>query len=931
MANYATLKAAVQSVITTNGNNEITGAILQELLLSIINSLGAQYQFVGVATPSTAPGTPDYNVAYIAGPGTYSNFGSDIEIPIGFLGFFKYNGSWSKTLLNAGGALAIAMMGVYNSNTAAATATKVVSTTAAPDYVLTKGGVIHVKFKYPNTAASGVKLNINGQGAKDLYYDGKPVTPQNTWGENETVAIYYDGTNYYANTIETVAFTKLFVDTRQAIEIDGAYNLKTTLTENNGYTRPIYRFLAGHKYTIKITTTEAPGTTIVAELRENMSATLKTITKGATGTVFTTTYTPALDHDNVFIRFYSTYRSEFELSITCDWAVKIVADKATSDIVRIENLADITSLFDYLVVGGVDNANGFSAYNNSIFTKFYQVKEGDILRYQCPDGSGISSGYGLISFYNGIIPNKNTLITASTITSTGVSATIDMDVTIPAGVNWVGFAYLSSKSYTIKRYSAQENTTELNDISDHFFAQVDNKYLRSTGVWTDYSGMHTRFYRINPGDKIKVVRNRSDNDGSAGYNSLLLIKNNNLIQDNITAIVPSDVSIRQADQNFIFTVPDGYTILGCNFGTVPYTIMSNSKYHVSNATKDFELSRQEYIGLLNSKKRTNRNYSNLSLLHFSDLHGDAVNLARIVKCFDVYSKRIGINASEITLINDMIATGDQMASGITENFNWWANNGGSPILQVIGNHDAWTWDGDTHTTVSEQDCYNKFISPFLLDWPGIVQPSGAGANGYYPCYYYKDYSNANVRLVVLDCMHYNTDGTSTVTENVPGTQDTWFTNVLADAKANGLAVIVACHYPPEALTLMDVNFCSALYEQSDVINPAAVGRVQDFIDGGGEFVCWFGGHKHKDAFGYATNHPSQLCYLIETANCDLYNEGYVEHIDYTPTQDCFNILTVDTSKKWLKLLRIGNNMDLSLRHKGSICINYATKTVINEW
>ena len=93
MANYATLKAAIQQVVKTNGNNEITGALLQQSLLAMINSLGAGYQFSGVAMPATNPGTPDQNVfyfAYIAG--TYTNFGA-INVP-GF-SILKYNGSWS--------------------------------------------------------------------------------------------------------------------------------------------------------------------------------------------------------------------------------------------------------------------------------------------------------------------------------------------------------------------------------------------------------------------------------------------------------------------------------------------------------------------------------------------------------------------------------------------------------------------------------------------------------------------------------------------------------------------------------------------------------------------------------------------------------------------------------------------------------------------
>jgi hypothetical protein len=93
MSNYATLIAAIQSVITENGNNEITGTILQQTLLSMINSLGIGYQFVGIATPDTIPGTPDQRVFFIASSGTYPNFGPAV-IPDGKLAVFYYDTSW---------------------------------------------------------------------------------------------------------------------------------------------------------------------------------------------------------------------------------------------------------------------------------------------------------------------------------------------------------------------------------------------------------------------------------------------------------------------------------------------------------------------------------------------------------------------------------------------------------------------------------------------------------------------------------------------------------------------------------------------------------------------------------------------------------------------------------------------------------------------
>ena len=100
MANYATLKAAVADVIKTNGDNEITGAILQQTLLAIIDSLGAGYQFAGVAEPSTNPGTPDQRIFYITkGSGNFANFGP-ATIREGEVAILRYSGAWEKISTN---------------------------------------------------------------------------------------------------------------------------------------------------------------------------------------------------------------------------------------------------------------------------------------------------------------------------------------------------------------------------------------------------------------------------------------------------------------------------------------------------------------------------------------------------------------------------------------------------------------------------------------------------------------------------------------------------------------------------------------------------------------------------------------------------------------------------------------------------------------
>lgn len=102
MANYAVLKKNIKSTIKQNGNQEITGQLLQNTLLEIVNSLTVGKQFVGIADPSTAPlaANKDANVFYIAiTPGVYPNFkgvgGATLTLNSGNIGvIYNQFGFW---------------------------------------------------------------------------------------------------------------------------------------------------------------------------------------------------------------------------------------------------------------------------------------------------------------------------------------------------------------------------------------------------------------------------------------------------------------------------------------------------------------------------------------------------------------------------------------------------------------------------------------------------------------------------------------------------------------------------------------------------------------------------------------------------------------------------------------------------------------------
>ena len=96
MANYQLLKADIDKKVYQNGEQEITGANLNAVLNAMVTTLGAGYQFAGVATIDTNPGAPDAKVFYIAnGKGTYEKFGG-INVTEDEVVVLYWDSSWHK-------------------------------------------------------------------------------------------------------------------------------------------------------------------------------------------------------------------------------------------------------------------------------------------------------------------------------------------------------------------------------------------------------------------------------------------------------------------------------------------------------------------------------------------------------------------------------------------------------------------------------------------------------------------------------------------------------------------------------------------------------------------------------------------------------------------------------------------------------------------
>lgn len=103
MANYNGLKSSINNNIYENQTQQITGTVLNAILNEMVTTLGAGYQFAGVAYVGMTPSEPDGRIFYLAGEGIYTSF-DGIQVPQGKLGILKWDSRWHlETIDGLGG------------------------------------------------------------------------------------------------------------------------------------------------------------------------------------------------------------------------------------------------------------------------------------------------------------------------------------------------------------------------------------------------------------------------------------------------------------------------------------------------------------------------------------------------------------------------------------------------------------------------------------------------------------------------------------------------------------------------------------------------------------------------------------------------------------------------------------------------------------
>lgn len=155
MAQNNTLKETIRSAIRQNENNEITGALLQQVLLSMVNSLGVGCLYMGMATPTTNPGTPDQNVFYFATEaGTYSNFGGIVLSGQEFAVLY-WDGEWHLDIVPIAGPFTFGA-GAFSAQLAG------LGAEASGDASVAEGKLTHAQGDYSHAEGENTKAMSQG-------------------------------------------------------------------------------------------------------------------------------------------------------------------------------------------------------------------------------------------------------------------------------------------------------------------------------------------------------------------------------------------------------------------------------------------------------------------------------------------------------------------------------------------------------------------------------------------------------------------------------------------------------------------------------------------------------------------------------------------------------------------------------------------------
>lgn len=386
-------------------------------------------------------------------------------------------------------------LGYFVCTTIKTTAQKTIS---VPGYSLKTGGAIKVKFTKTNTADSPT-LNIQSTGAKPIYYNGSPASSINSWGANEVVLVYYDGTNYQLYPLYSGA--RLFDDTEsnslisvffKSIKIYGVPVTRRAIirdvwknNDNDGTYRIFVYDLAGNS--LKIYSSTAQESHIEADLngggRIVMDVDWGVIPEGYFGT--------ESSRNIISLRCYENYLPG--LIDAANARINSVED-SIGDLTGVKNMAiPLKITMADLTQNGYYNSDGAFVSNTNLRSKKIQLPENaDMLYYS---SSRYYAGYQSIEFFAG-----DELLAQVAIQQTGNGV-----YAIPGNATHVAVSMLKTETfvgYVAIAGSIDDVITDFSDTESSLRDALWAQDIKNPFAWKPFTKSHVTF--MNDGCKNDV-------------------------------------------------------------------------------------------------------------------------------------------------------------------------------------------------------------------------------------------------------------------------------------------------------------------------------------------------------------------------------------------------------------------------------------------
>lgn len=294
------------------------------------------------------------------------------------------------------------------------------------------------------------------------------------------------------------------------------------------------------------------------------------------------------------------------------------------------------------------------------------------------------------------------------------------------------------------------------------------------------------------------------------------------------------------------------------------------------------------------------NASNLlTIAHITDVHNDSTRYRNFCDFVDAQPN-----------IDVAICTGDFVIYPRADEFSNILNTPHKKeIFVAIGNHEV-SGGGYSKTTKELEEIFN-------------IEKT----------YYKKEFPSKNIDLIVLN--QYE-DAQSHYTEE----QINWLVEELENSASNNRHVVIAFHSPCTFPQKNDKGFYQRHRRWTDNF-VAPIGRAiediihaytnstaaeisfsnftknVDFSNYNGVFVAYMCGHYHGDYIGYSELYNDQLYLMCSCGACkpDTASYNYGEEVSDLPriqgtkTEDCFNIYSIDTQNRIVKVVRVGSDVN----------------------